>query len=212
MYIIRLENAIYAEKFNYGQMQEVTLLIRNSQKLKVIINSKLAQCYRQQEFCYFYHGVKSIINPDGSYGERIMFDAMPLYLSNISLQLQIEQQKLDYREMNIFQGHQRLLVFQQGGDGRNFRSLQVNIQERFTLPVSCAVFALLGSAIGINLKSRIRYNSFTITLVIILLYDGTQLITNILIISEIISFYCIWLPNIICTGVGVYILIKINSL
>jgi len=155
--------------------------------------------------------VKNIINADGSYGERIKFDTMPLYLPNIALQLQIDQETLDNREMNIFQVYQRLLVFQKAGDRRNFRSLQVHLQKRFTLPVSCAVFALLGSAIGINLQPRVRYNSFTLTLAIILLYDAVQLITKILIISEIISFYWIWLPNLVGTGAGVYLLIKKSS-
>ncbi|MDB9340610.1 MULTISPECIES: LptF/LptG family permease [Cyanophyceae] len=206
-----LKYLLYAEKFTHGQMQEVTLLIKNSKKIRVIINSKLAECYGQQKFCYFYEGVKNIINADGSYGERIKFDTMPLYLPNIALQLQIDQETLDNREMNIFQVYQRLLVFQKAGDRRNFRSLQVNIQERFTLPVSCAVFALLGSAIGINLQPRTRYNSFSLTLGIILLYDAIQVIAKIFIISEIISFSWIWLPNIVGTTVGVYLLIKKNS-
>ncbi|MDB9324434.1 LptF/LptG family permease [Nodularia spumigena CS-591/04] len=85
------------------------------------------------------------------------------------------------------------------------------MQERFTLPVSCAVFALLGSAIGINLQPRTRYNSFSLTLGIILLYDAIQVIAKIFIISEIISFSWIWLPNIVGTTVGVYLLIKKNS-
>lgn len=206
-----IKHLLYAERFADGQMQQVTLLMRDSEKLKVIIKSRFAECYGQQKFCYFYEGVKNIINADGSYGERIKFDTMPLYLPNIALQLQIDQETLDNREMNIFQVYQRLLVFQKAGDRRNFRSLQVHLQKRFTLPVSCAVFALLGSAIGINLQPRVRYNSFSLTLAIILLYDAVQLITKILIISEIISFYWIWLPNLVGTGAGVYLLIKKSS-
>jgi lipopolysaccharide export system permease protein len=203
-----LKHLFYAEKFTNGKMQEVTLLIRDTQGLKTIIKSNFSEWNPQEKYWYFHDGVKSIINLDGSYGEQIQFDKMPLYLPNISWQFRLNMEKLDDREMNIFQTYQRLLVAKKAGDIPNFIKLQVNIQKRFALPLSCAVLALLGSAIGINSQPRIKYNSFSLTLVILLLLKIFEAIINALIISENISTYSIWLPNIVATGIGLYLLFR----
>jgi lipopolysaccharide export system permease protein len=68
--------------------------------------------------------------------------------------------------------------------------------------------AFLGAAIGINLQPRIKYNSLTITLVILWIMKIFEAIIHALIISENISIYAMWLPNILATVFGFYILIK----
>ena len=206
-----LKYFFYSERFSDGKMQEVTLLIRDNRGLKVIIKSKFAEWNEGNKYWFFYNGVKSIINPDGSYGQGIKFDEIRLNLSNISQQFQLDREKLDHREMNIFQIYQRLLVAKKAGDIPNLIKLQVNLQKRFTLPISCAVLAFLGTAIGINLQPRIKCNSFTVTLVILGLMKIFEAVINALIISGNIYSYVIWLPNILATGFSFYILTEKNS-
>lgn len=206
-----LKYFFYSERFSDGKMQEVTLLIRDNRGLKVIIKSKFAEWNEGNKYWFFYNGVKSIINPDGSYGQGIKFDEIRLNLSSISRQFQLDREKLDHREMNIFQIYQRLLVAKKAGDISNLIKLQVNLQKRFTLPISCAVLAFLGTAIGINLQPRIKYNSFTVTLVILGLMKIFEAVINALIISGNIYSYVIWLPNILATGFSFYILTEKNS-
>ncbi|MDK2410219.1 LptF/LptG family permease [Aphanizomenon sp. PH219] len=206
-----LKYFFYSERFSDGKMQEVTLLIRDNRGLKVIIKSKFAEWNEGNKYWFFYNGVKSIINPDGSYGQGIKFDEIRLNLSSISRQFQLDREKLDHREMNIFQIYQRLLVAKKAGDIPNLIKLQVNLQKRFTLPISCAVLAFLGTAIGINLQPRIKYNSFTVTLVILGLMKIFEAVINALIISGNIYSYVIWLPNILATGFSFYILTEKNS-
>ncbi|BAZ83880.1 LptF/LptG family permease [Dolichospermum compactum] len=206
-----LKYFFYSERFSDGKMQEVTLLIRDNRGLKVIIKSKFAEWNEGNKYWFFYNGVKSIINPDGSYGQGIKFDEVRLNLSSISRQFQLDREKLDHREMNIFQIYQRLLVAKKAGDIPNLIKLQVNLQKRFTLPISCAVLAFLGTAIGINLQPRIKYNSFTVTLVILGLMKIFEAVINALIISGSIYSCVIWLPNILATGFSFYILTEKNS-
>ena len=206
-----LKYFFYSERFSDGKMQEVTLLIRDNRGLKVIIKSKFAEWNEGNKYWFFYNGVKSIINPDGSYGQGIKFDEIRLNLSSISRQFQLDREKLDHREMNIFQIYQRLLAAKKAGDIPNLIKLQVNLQKRFTLPISCAVLAFLGTAIGINLQPRIKYNSFTVTLVILGLMKIFEAVINALIISGNIYSYVIWLPNILATGFSFYILTEKNS-
>lgn len=206
-----LKYIFYAEELTNMKMKSVVLLIRDTERLKMIINSQFAECY-SEEYCYFYDGNKTIINANGSYGRNLKFDKISLYLPNISSQFKADREKLDHREMSLYQAYQQLSILETAGDRQNFLKLQVHIQKRFTSAISSTVFALLGSAIGINTKTRVRYNSFALTLGIILIYNLFQLIIDILVVSENISLVWVWLPNIVGTSIAGYLLNKKNSL
>jgi lipopolysaccharide export system permease protein len=205
-----LKYLFYAEELTNIKMRSVVLLIRDTERLKMIINSEFAECY-SEEYCYFYDGNKTIINANGSYGKNLKFDKISLYLPNISSQFTADREKLDHREMSLYQVYQQLSILETAGDRQNFLKLQVQIQKRFTSAISSTVFALLGSAIGINTKTRVKYNSFALTLGIILIYNMFQIIISILVVSEDISLAWVWLPNIVGTGIAGDLLNKKNS-
>ena len=205
-----LKYLFYAEELTDIKMRSVVLLIRDTERLKMIINSEFAECY-SEEYCYFYDGNKTIINANGSYGKNLKFDKISLYLPNISSQFTADREKLDHREMSLYQVYQQLSILETAGDRQNFLKLQVQIQKRFTSAISSTVFALLGSAIGINTKTRVKYNSFALTLGIILIYNMFQIIISILVVSEDISLAWVWLPNIVGTCIAGDLLNKKNS-
>ena len=60
-----LKYLFYAEELTNIKMRSVVLLIRDTERLKMIINSEFAECY-SEEYCYFYDGNKTIINANGS--------------------------------------------------------------------------------------------------------------------------------------------------
>ncbi|MBU6345923.1 YjgP/YjgQ family permease [Cylindrospermopsis raciborskii S07] len=206
-----LRYLFYAEKMFNRKMINVTLLIADSQGLKAIINSQFAALYDKNKYFCFYDGLKSVINRDGSYGEAIKFEQLIIDLPNISRQFQLDIEKLDDREMNIFQVHQRLLVAQKLGDMSKIIKLRFNLFKRFNIPISCIVFALLGTSIGINLRPRIKYSSFSFTLVIVGSTKIFEAFINALIISENIPMFSILLPNILATAMSFYLLLKKNS-
>lgn len=205
-----LKYLFYAEELTNIKMRSVVLLIRDTERLKMIINSEFAECH-SEEYCYFYDGNKTIINANGSYGKNLKFDKISLYLPNISSQFTADREKLDHREMSLYQVYQQLSILETAGDRQNFLKLQVQIQKRFTSAISSTVFALLGSAIGINTKTRVKYNSFALTLGIILIYNMFQIIISILVVSEDISLAWVWLPNIVGTCIAGDLLNKKNS-
>ena len=205
-----LKYLFYAEELTNIKMRSVVLLIRDTERLKMIINSEFAECY-SEEYCYFYDGNKTIINTNGSYGKNLKFDKISLYLPNISSQFTADREKLDHREMSLYQVYQQLSILETAGDRQNFLKLQVQIQKRFTSAISSTVFALLGSAIGINTKTRVKYNSFALTLGIILIYNMFQIIISILVVSEDTSLAWVWLPNIVGTCIAGDLLNKKNS-
>lgn len=203
-----LKYLLYTEKIKDSRMEKPILLIRREDKLKVIINSHMAECNQNKGYCYFDYGTRTLINPDGSYHSSTKFENLYLYLPNLYLQLHIDKEGLDNRELNLFQAYQRLSIIRIAGDRKNFLKLQVHIYKNFTLAISCTIFTFLGASIGINLQPRVKYNSFALTLAIILTYDAIQMIINVLIVSGNIPIHWIWSPNIIGICISNYILIK----
>ncbi|MGL5836612.1 MAG: LptF/LptG family permease, partial [Waterburya sp.] len=119
------------------------------------------------------------------------------------LSLPIEQNLLNYvqnyrdnREMNLSELYQWLDVLQGSNDLQKIRQLQINIQERYALPASCVVFALLGGILGCNYGSKISRISLAIA--IVMGYQGIQFITTSLCVTGAIPIALgIWLPNIL---------------
>jgi lipopolysaccharide export system permease protein len=102
----------------------------------------------------------------------------------------------DNREMNLKELYQWLDVLQGSNDQQKIRQLQINIQERYALPVSCVVFTLLGGILGCSYLPKI--NRLSLAIAIIISYQGMQFITTSLCVTGVIPVTLgIWLPNII---------------
>jgi lipopolysaccharide export system permease protein len=100
----------------------------------------------------------------------------------------------DNREMNILELYQRLNILQDTNNTKQIRKLKINIQERYTLPFSCIVFALLGAVLGCN--SLLKINSFSLTVIIIFTYQVIQFLSTSFCVAGLIPINVgIWLPN-----------------
>ncbi|WP_211941847.1 LptF/LptG family permease [Cylindrospermopsis raciborskii] len=196
----------YAEKLTDHKMINPTLLISDSQGLKIIINSQIALIYGQSKCLHFYNGVKNIINQDGSFGKEQVFEQIVIDSPNICQQFQLDREKLDDREMNILQIYQRLIVSNKLGDMNKIINLKITLFNRFNLPISCVIFTLLGSSIGINMRPKIKYSSFSLTLLIIGAIKVFEAIINALIIQRYVPVFAIFSPNILGLGISLYLL------
>ena len=91
--------------------------------------------------------------------------------------------------------YHRLAIAEQTNDSRKVRELQISIQERYAMPISCFTFALLGSVLGISLRSG---SSLTIAIVVIMAYYFTQFISTSLAVTEVLPVSLgVWLPNLL---------------
>ena len=203
-----LKHFLYIKEIKGNKIEKPILLIRHENKLRAIINSDIAKCDKNKGYCFFDNGTRTLINADGSYNSSTKFERLYLNLPNLASQIHIDKEGFQDRELNLFQVFYRLSIFRVAGEQKNFLKLQVYTYKSFTLAISCTIFTFLGASIGINLRPRIKYNSFTLTLAIILTYDGIQMILNISIVAGSIPIHWIWLPNIIGICIGNCILIK----
>ena len=203
----RLVRLFYAQRFDKGKMLEVTILDLSQPELTQIISSKSANWNFSANTWDFFNGTVYIVNPDGSYRNIVRFAHKQIQLSRTPLDL--ASRKRGFDEMNIAQARDYLKLMKLSGDQQKIVKTQVRIQQKYALPFSCVVFALLGVALGSRPQSTSRATSFGISVIVIFGYYLLSFITGALGQKEIMTpFFAAWLPTFLGIGIESFLLVR----
>jgi lipopolysaccharide export system permease protein len=182
-------------------MQGVTFLKYEHQHLKEIIVSEAASWDEVKEFWRLTSGHQYLLNDKGAYETITPFQELPLRVTRNVLDYADDHR--DNREMNVIALHQRLKIIQNTDNSKQIRPLKMSIQERYAMPFSCFVFALLGSAVGFTTATASKANSFGIAALLILAYYMIQFVANCLIVVGALPVSLgVWLPNLLGLALG----------
>jgi len=84
------------------------------------------------------------------------------------------------------------------------RELAVELNKKFTFPLTCLIFGLLGMPIGINVRKSVKARGLTIGIVIVLFYYLAQLCGSALTETGKVSPWIgMWFPTAIFTIAGI---------
>ena len=109
-----------------------------------------------------------------------------------------------------FELNQQVLVPKsyEAGNLKAARKLQVRIEEKFTFPMACVVFGLIGSSLGSRPGSRTsRSQGFGISILLILGYYALSVSFSSLGVKGVLpALLAAWLPVLISLGAGTLLL------
>ena len=203
-----LTRLFYAQQFDGRNMKKLTILDWSRQGLNQIVSAESAAWNREQNTWDFYNGSIYAISPDAGYRSIVRFEHQQLQLPRAPLDLASKNR--DYNEMNIAQSLEYLKIVRMSGDDKKVLKLRVRIQQKLSLPFVCAVFGLVGSALGIRPQRTGRATSFGISVLLIFSYYLLSFVSGALGQVAILSpFMAGWLPNIFGLGVGSVLLFRI---
>lgn len=158
----------YASKFRDGTMTRVTLLDFSRAGFTQMLLAESGQWNEQEAKWEFLNGQILTLTPSGSTTsadfDRYMypFSAAPLRIAKLPK---------DANNMTVAEALQAEQLLEDAGDVKGARKLQVRIQEKFTLPMACLVFGLIGASLGAKPNNRTsRSQGFGISVVMILVY------------------------------------------
>ena len=158
----------YANKFRDGTMTRVTLLDFSRAGFTQMLLAESAQWNRQEAKWEFFNGQILTLTPSGSTTsadfDRYLypFSAAPIRIAKLPK---------DANNMTVAEALQAEQLLQSAGDLKGARKLQVRIQEKFTFPMACLVFGLIGSSLGAKPNNRTsRGQGFALSIVMILVY------------------------------------------
>lgn len=163
-----LVQLFYARQFRDGTMKGVTVLDFSRPGFTQMLVSESAQWSKQDAKWEFLNGQILTLTPSGS-TTSADFDRYLYPLS--AAPIRIAKLPKDANDMTVAEALQAEELLRQAGDIKEARRLQVRIQEKFTLPTACLVFALIGASLGAKPNNRTsRSQGFGISVVLILVY------------------------------------------
>ncbi len=158
----------YANRFLNGTMTGVTVLDFSRVGFTQMLVAKSANWNEQEAKWEFLNGQILTLTPSGS-TTSADFDRYLYPLS--AAPIRIAKLPKDANNMTVAEALQAEKLLQNAGDVKEARRLQVRIQEKFTLPMACLVFGLIGASLGAKPNSRTsRSQGFGISVVLILVY------------------------------------------
>jgi len=163
-----LTQLFYAREFQDGTMIDVTVLDFSRSGFTQMLVADKANWNEEQAKWEFKEGKILTLTPSGS-TTSADFDR---YLYPLSpAPLRIARLPKDANNMTVSEAIEAERLLSDAGDRKEARRLRVRIQEKFTVPMACLVFGLIGSSLGAKPNSRTsRSQGFGISVVLIFVY------------------------------------------
>jgi len=196
-----LTHIFYARRFFNNVMYEVTVVDLSKKGTKILIAADNGKFVDQLNSWEFSNGEMIITNDEGSVS-TISFDTYKYPLDNGPSKLAAIPS--DAKNMTISEARKAEEMYAMAGNIKESRKMKVRIYEKITLPISCIVFSLIGSTLGIkqNIRSS-KSQGFGLSIILIFLYYLTCFVFSSMgIIGLIAPFLSAWIPVFIFLGFG----------
>jgi len=183
----------YARRFFEGQMLDVTVIDFSKRGFTQMLKAKKGIWNSDKNNWEFFEGDILTLIPDGS-NTRTKFLSF-LYPLGTELTT-IAQLPKDANDMNLGEARTAMELYQSSGNIKEARKMKVRIQEKFTLPIACSVFALIGCSFGVmQKKGGGRSQSFGLSIILILIYYILSFgFSSLGVKGIIIPFFAAWTP------------------
>jgi len=188
-------------------MQNVTLLDFSRIGSKQVLSAETASFDNDNGGWTFNNG-QIVYFSDNNQTSIINFEKYFYPLGNGPLQ--ISEIPTDANDMTVAEAVAAKNIYENSGNQKEARKMKVRIQEKFTLPIACIVFGLIGSSLGSksNLRSS-KSQGFGLSVILILIYYVISFLFSSFGVKGLISpIIATWLPVLISLGGGIYFLRK----
>ncbi|MFN3926349.1 MAG: LptF/LptG family permease [Pseudanabaenaceae cyanobacterium] len=204
-----LVRTFYARRFDGRVMRDVTVMDFSQGGLQQIMTAKSAEWLPQANVWQFRDGATYILNSNREYNSVLRFDQQNVQLSRAPLDIAEEQRNPE--EMNISEITRKIELLKQAGNWQEVRKLEVRRQQKYALPFVCLVFVLIGCPLGMRPQRTGTALGFGLSVVIIFGYYLLLFICGALGQTEVLTpVLAGWLPNIICLGIGIFLVARIR--
>ena len=188
-------------------MQNVTLLDFSRIGSKQVLSAETASFDNDNGGWTFNNG-QIVYFSDNNQTSIINFEQYFYPLGNGPLQ--ISEIPKDANDMTVAEAIAARNIYENSGNQKEARKMKVRIQEKFTLPIACIVFGLIGSSLGSksNLRSS-KSQGFGLSVILILIYYVISFLFSSFGVKGLLSpLIATWLPVLISMGGGIYFLRK----
>ncbi|QNI70494.1 LptF/LptG family permease [Cyanobium sp. NS01] len=202
-----LTHIFYAQRFNQGVMEDVTLVDMSRSAHRVMLTAKRARWSDAEAQWEFLDG--RVFGIGGADSDAITSARFDRYLYPLGNQpMRVAKLPTDANEMTIGQARTAERLLRESGDEQAARKLRVRIEEKFAFPAVCLVFGLIGSSLGARPHSRrSRSQGFGLSVLLIFGYYLVAFSFSSLGVKGTLEpLFSAWLPVVIGLVTGFVLL------
>ncbi len=205
-----LSRVFYARRFDGDRMQDLTILSFTQGMLAQILVIDTGRWNPITQVWDLVNGTAYALSADAQTYQAINTFAKTAFpLSRGPLDLATETRTAD--QMSLTDTYHYWRLIKGTGEVKYTRQLAVRLQTKVAFPFICVVFALVGSAIGIQQRQRSSSKGFGLSLVIIFGYYTVSFTTQSLGEAGVLSiFVAAWVPLIAGLLIGGKLLYDAN--
>ena len=189
----RVTHLFYAMDFTDNQMNKVTVVDFSRLNYTQLLIANKAFWNDLEGKWEFIDGRILTLSPDGTSTtvrfNRYLYplDTGPRYIAELPK---------DSNDMTVSEALKAQKLYSKVGNVKEARRMKVRIQEKFTLPMACVVFALIGSSLGAKPNTRTsRSQGFGISVLLILIYYVLSFTFSSLgVKGTLLPFFAAWAP------------------
>ena len=205
-----LTHIFYAKDYTDGFMNEVKVLDMSKYGYTQILTAEKAFWDKSIKKWELLNGRLLVFSEKGD--STITKFKSYLYPFNTG-PIKIASIPKDANDMTLSEAKNALQIYKETSNIKEVRRLKVRIQEKFTLPISCLVFSLIGSSLASITDSRTnRSQGFGISIILILFYYILSFTFSSLGLKGSISYLlAAWAPVFISTIIGLMLMRSANK-
>ena len=188
-----LKQLFHAQEFNNNKMKNVTLVEHITEEEKRIIIAEKAYLMKSGDLWRLEDGKILTLSKD----QELAKETFKSYLYQLdSGPLKIAQLPSDANNMNVSQAIVAEELYEKSGNVKEARRMKVRIQEKFTFPIACFIFSIIG--VNVALLQRTNSNQsqiFGISIILILAYYLISfLFSSLGVAGTLTPFIAAWSP------------------
>ena len=205
-----LTHIFYAKDYTDGYMNNVKVLDLSKYGYTQVLDAEKAFWNSSIKKWEFLNGKLILYSEDGD-STITRFDSY-IYPFNTG-PIKIASIPKDANDMTLSEARKALKIYKEASNIKEVRRLKVRIQEKFTLPMACIVFSLIGSSLACIPNSKTNGSQgFGISIILILFYYILSFTFSSLGVKGSISYIsAAWSPVVISSFIGIMLMRKANK-
>lgn len=202
-----IQRLLYARRYDSGtgKLENISIQEFNSGEMVRVENAQYA-LWNNGEWI-MHNGVAYDIS-DPNRERMLKFDEQVLPINSAPKQILKQQKSPD--EMSIKELKEQINIMKAQYADTN--KLEVELYQRYTIPLASLVFALIGAPLGIQPNRSSSSIGFGISIIIIFIYYALMTVASAVGQgSSIPPMFAVWIPNVIGLIAGGYLVHKASS-